>query len=123
MPESRGQAVTICIPSEGYLSGMPAMMGLLVQSDGVHIRDWELGPGDAVTVYVGGVYKAFMERFGADTDHPVYVIAAPENRIKVKINYQHALDGDVKQSLRPGQLVTVNPTTARHWVFSAKKWG
>ena len=120
--EPRGQAVTICIPSEGDLDGLPAIMGVLVTSDDVHIRDWELSPGDAVLVHVGAEYKAFLERFGPDDGNPVYVIASEENKGNVIINYQHALDGNVQKVLKPGSLHVVNPVIARRWVFSAKKW-
>ena len=119
----RGQAVTICIPSAGQLDGLPAMMGVLLLSDEVHINEWEMSAGDALTVHVGGEFSAFMERIGSDGGHAVLVIASKHNRGNVRLGWQHALEGEGHKWLKPGELLEVNPSIARRWTFTATRWG
>ena len=99
------------------------VMAVMVQDDGVQILDYELTLGASIAFRVGGAVKAFMQRVGPAPDSDIKMIAGSGNVEPVTVEYEHALSGSQKVTLRPGEQLSINAVVSRRWVMTAPTWG
>ncbi|MDE0332307.1 MAG: hypothetical protein OXL41_10610 [Nitrospinae bacterium] len=124
---NRGSGVTVLLPTEPVAG--PAedakVVAVLVMDGDVHILEHELSEGAAITFRVGGTFRAYMERINTDVPFPddLWLVAHKSNRDPVVLEWEDALSGNEKKSMKPGELFELNPTLMRRWRMSAKRWG
>ena len=98
-------------------------MAVVVQDDGVQILEYEMPLGASIAFRVGGKVRAYMERIGPAPDSDIKMIAGNDNVEPVTVYYEHALAGEQKKILRPGEQLSINAVVSRRWVMSAPNWG
>ena len=123
---NRGSAVTVILPTE-HIAVPPRdakVVAVLVMDGAVNILEHELSVGASITFRVGGTVRAYMERFNTDVPFPddLWLLAHKTNRDPVVLEWEHALSGKRKKSIKPGELFELNPTLMRRWQVSAKGW-
>ena len=118
--------MTVILPTEPIAG--PAkdakVVAVLVMDDNVHILEHELSVGASITFRVGGTFRVFMERINTDVPFPddLWLLAHKTNRDPVVLEWEGAISGRQKKSLKPGELFELNPTLMRRWRMSAKRW-
>ena len=65
-----------------------------------------------------------MERVGPAPDSDIKMIAGSGNVEPVTVEYEHALSGPQKVTLRPrATQLSINAVVSRRWVMTAPTWG
>lgn len=88
----------------------------------VNILEHELSVGASITFRVGGTFRAYMERINTNVPCPddLWLLAHKTNRAPVVLQWEGALSGKRKKSIKPGELFELNPTLMRRRRNSAK---
>ena len=97
-------------------------MAVMVRDEGAMVMEYEIKLGNSISFRVGGTVQAFMERVGPAPDTDMFMSADASNAEPVTVEYEHALAGQQKKVLRPGQRLTLKPVVSRHWKITAENW-
>ena len=120
----RGSEFSVSLPTEPMAGGAKTepVMAVMVADDGVSILEYDLTLGASIAFRVGGKVKAFMERVGPAPDSVIKMIAGSDNAEPVTVEYEHALAGQLKVTLWPGEQLSINAVVSRRWVMTAPNW-
>ena len=121
----RGSEFSISLPTEPMAGAAKTepVMAVMVQDDGALVMEYELTLGSSIAFRVGGSFKAFMERVGPAPDSDITMMASADNVEPVTVEYEHALIGERKEVLKPGEQLSINAVVSRRWVMTAPNWG
>ena len=106
----RGSGVVFSLPTDN-LAGASKSQKILkveVQAEGDSINSYEPKLGDSISFRVGGEFYTFVGRVGPAPDSPIWVDALADNKESLTVEYHHALAGDVKELVGPGQRFILN---------------
>ena len=120
----RGSGFSITLPTEptaGAAKDKP-IMAVMVRDEGAMVMEYEIKLGNSISFRVGGTVQAFMERVGPAPDTDMFMSADASNAEPVTVEYEHALAGQQKKVLRPGQRLTLKPVVSRRWRITAPNW-
>ena len=120
----RGSGFSVSLPTENTAGAAKTtpVMSVQVQDEGTLINAYDIPLGQVIAFRVGGTVQAMIKRTGPAPDTEVRMVADANNKEVITVEYEHALAGLQKVSLRPGQKLTMNPVLARDWLVTAPNW-